>query len=73
MEILCLQVSIALIKHHDQKQPVEERVYFILLIILRSLGRHLKAGTDESSWRGATYWLVQLSFCIFQDLGMVPQ
>lgn len=48
--VLCLRVLVAVIKHHEQKLPGEERVYFdlqSLTIIRGSEGRNLGAGTGE--------------------------
>jgi hypothetical protein len=47
-----VRVSIALIKHHDQKQLEEVRAYFILQGTVHHPGKpgqKLKAGTDEEA------------------------
>ena len=63
----CLRDTIAVMKHHDQKQAGEERVYFHLAYTIISLeevgtGTQNRAGTwrqdlIQRPWRGAAYWL----------------
>lgn len=50
---MLVRASVAAMKHHDQKQTGEERVYLanpsaLLLIINRNQGRNLEAGTTQS-------------------------
>jgi len=64
------RVSIAVIKHHDQKQLGEERVYFSLhspaLNEVRAeihTGQGPVAGDPERAWRSAAYWIVLAHSC----------
>lgn len=60
------RVSITAIKHHDQKQVAEERVYFayasVSLFIIREVGTRTQTGKGklklkQRPWRGASYRL----------------
>ena len=59
-----VRASIAVIKHHDQKQLVEERVCFSLQFAVHhpgksdrpeTQGRDLEAGADAEAMEGAVY------------------
>lgn len=66
-EIVLVGASFAMIKHHDQKKLVEERVDFSLLLDIivhhhRKSGqelkqdRNLKAGAEAEAMRRVPYW-----------------
>lgn len=62
-------VSIAVLKHHDSKQHGEERIYFILQLVVHhagTLGQKFKQGRSQTPGqrpgRSAVYWLALLSY-----------
>ncbi|CAO2609842.1 hypothetical protein LEMLEM_LOCUS14387 [Lemmus lemmus] len=67
--IIAERVSIAGIKHHDQKQLGEERVYFTVQLSgqtpllrefrARTQDRNPEAGANAEAWRNTAYWLMQ--------------
>jgi hypothetical protein len=62
------KVSVAEIKHHDQKQLGEESVYFNLCILITALHKgklRQEWGSQElmqRPWRSAAYWLALPAF-----------
>lgn len=48
----------AMIKHHSQKQPGEDGVYFVLHFHITegSQSRHSKQEMKQKPWRNAAYW-----------------
>jgi hypothetical protein len=65
---ICLRVTTAVIKHHDQKHLGKERVYLAytstsLVIIKRSQDRNSSRAENwrqelmQRPWKGAVYWL----------------
>lgn len=56
-----LGVSMAVIKHQNQKQLGEEKAYFILQLIrdvrAQTQGRNLETGTEAEAMGSAVYWL----------------
>jgi hypothetical protein len=77
---LCLRVSIAVVKHHDQKQSGEERVYSISQLSgntpslrearVGTQGRDVKAETEAEATEGCCFLT---SHGLFSRLSYIPQ
>lgn len=73
---MCLHLlSMAPIKHQDQKQLGEERLYLISILLCSPTSKHVEVGTPsrnlgqslkQTPWRSDLYWLaLQGSLSLF--------
>ena len=70
---MCFRVIVAVIKHHDQRQLVEERVLFTKQLVVEvNQGENLSIGTDEVAMEEcylvlASNVMFRLFSCSIQD------